>query len=67
MPYAKFETIKTDADVLEFFRQEFPDSIPLLGEKNLVEMFFSNPIGSLVTVKVCARLRAFDGNHTYKY
>lgn len=60
MPFEKFETIKTEKDVLEFFSQEFPDSIPLLGEKNLVDLFFGNPIGSLVSVKVLVRFLKQD-------
>lgn len=44
-----FESIKTDDDLLNFFLQTFPDAVPLM--PNLAEDYFSNPIGSLVTVK----------------
>ncbi|WP_299984222.1 NAD(P)/FAD-dependent oxidoreductase [uncultured Pontibacter sp.] len=44
-----FESIKTDDDLLNFFLQTFPDAIPLMPD--LAEDYFSNPIGSLVTVK----------------
>lgn len=44
-----FESIKTDDDLLHFFLQTFPDAIPLMPD--LAEDYFSNPIGSLVTVK----------------
>ncbi|MBF8964428.1 FAD-dependent monooxygenase [Pontibacter sp. FD36] len=44
-----FESIKTDDNLLNFFLQTFPDAIPLMPD--LAEDYFSNPIGSLVTVK----------------
>ncbi|MDX5421448.1 MAG: FAD-dependent monooxygenase [Hymenobacteraceae bacterium] len=44
-----FESIKTDDDLLNFFLQTFPDAVPLMPD--LAEDYFSNPIGSLVTVK----------------
>lgn len=43
-----FEQIKTDADVLAFFQQFFPDAIPLM--PTLVQDFWANPTSSLVTV-----------------
>lgn len=52
MPWCNFDGIKTEADLLEFFTSTFPDSVPLLGEKNLVHDFFKNPKGALVTIKV---------------
>lgn len=44
-----FDAIRTEADLLRFFRAEFPDAIPLL--PNLAEQYFANPTGSLVTVR----------------
>ncbi|MBS1536854.1 MAG: FAD-dependent monooxygenase [Bacteroidetes bacterium] len=44
-----FETLKTEADVLTFFKEEFPDVIPLM--PTLLEDFMNNPISSLLTVK----------------
>ena len=32
MPFEMFETIKTPQELLKFFRDKFPDSIPLIGE-----------------------------------
>ena len=52
MPYAKFEKVKTREDVRLFFQQQFPDALELMGEDLLNELFFKNPIGSLVSVKV---------------
>ncbi|MFD2246564.1 FAD-dependent oxidoreductase [Pontibacter ruber] len=44
-----FESIKTDTELLNFFLEAFPDAVPLMPD--LAEDYFSNPIGSLVTVK----------------
>jgi len=44
-----FESLKTDADVLAFFEEEFPDVIPLM--PTLLQDFAHNPTSSLVTVK----------------
>ncbi|MBX0333804.1 FAD-dependent monooxygenase [Pontibacter sp. HSC-14F20] len=44
-----FESIKTDDDLLNFFLHTFPDAVPLMPD--LAEDYFSNPIGTLVTVK----------------
>ncbi|WP_242926405.1 FAD-dependent oxidoreductase [Pontibacter vulgaris] len=44
-----FAAIKTDTDLLNFFLEVFPDAVPLMPD--LAEEYFSNPIGSLVTIK----------------
>lgn len=44
-----FTTLQTERDVLSFFETQFPDAVPLM--PTLVEDFFSNPTGSLVTIK----------------
>jgi kynurenine 3-monooxygenase len=46
-----FATTKTDNGVSDFFREEFPDAVPLMPE--LLEEFRINPTGSLVTIR-CA-------------
>ncbi|HKR05170.1 MAG TPA: NAD(P)/FAD-dependent oxidoreductase [Bacteroidia bacterium] len=46
-----FDLLKTKNDVLKFFNGIFPDAVPLMS--NLVNDFFNNPTGSLVTMK-CA-------------
>src|SRR5712691_1864442 len=46
-----FTTTKTDDEVFYFFREEFPDAVPLM--PNLLEDFKNNPTGSLVTIR-CA-------------
>ena len=44
-----FNSLKTEADLKEFFNKIFPDAVPLMPD--LVEDFFDNPTGSLVTIK----------------
>ncbi|MHC2991985.1 kynurenine 3-monooxygenase [Pontibacter sp. HJ8] len=44
-----FENIKTDDDLLAFFLQAFPDVVALMPD--LAQEYFSNPVGTLVTVK----------------
>jgi kynurenine 3-monooxygenase len=46
-----FESTKTDEEVCDFFRQEFPDAVPLMPA--LLDDFKNNPTGSLVTIR-CA-------------
>ncbi len=46
-----FATTKTDDEVCDFFREEFPDAVPLM--PMLLEDFKENPTGSLVTIR-CA-------------
>lgn len=52
MPFNMFEEIDTKERVLDFFHKEFKDSVPLLGEEKLVDEYFSNPRGSLISIKV---------------
>lgn len=44
-----FASIKTEADVLKFFNEEFSSAVPLM--PTLVQDWFANPTSSLVTVK----------------
>jgi kynurenine 3-monooxygenase len=44
-----FDMLKTPADVEYFFKEQFPDAVPLM--PTLKEDFFNNPTSSLVTVK----------------
>ncbi|PYS58779.1 MAG: kynurenine 3-monooxygenase [Acidobacteria bacterium] len=46
-----FATTKTHDEVRDFFREEFPDAVPLM--PTLLEDFRQNPSGSLVTIR-CA-------------
>lgn len=44
-----FETLATESAVLKFFRERFPDALPLM--PNLADNFFANPTGAMVTIK----------------
>jgi kynurenine 3-monooxygenase len=44
-----FAALRSEADVLAFFRDQFPDAVPLIPA--LTEEFLSNPTGSLVTIR----------------
>ena len=44
-----FDTIKTEEEVMAFFKQEFPDAVSLM--PTLIEDWMNNPTSSLVTVK----------------
>ncbi len=44
-----FESLKTRADVLQFFEKTFPDAVPKM--PTLADDFFAHPTGSLVTIK----------------
>ncbi|KAJ3000223.1 hypothetical protein HDV02_000136 [Globomyces sp. JEL0801] len=51
MPWDKFDSIKTPDELLHFFDTTFGDAVPLIGRKLLVEDYFKNAKGSLVSVK----------------
>jgi len=44
-----FESLQTPQQVLHFFKNTFPDSLPHL--KNIQQEYFENPTSSLVTIK----------------
>jgi kynurenine 3-monooxygenase len=44
-----FATTKSDGQVCDFFREEFPDAVPLM--PMLLQDFKDNPTGSLVTIR----------------
>lgn len=44
-----FEALDTEAKVLSFFEAQFPDALRLM--PNLIENYFGNPTGAMVTVK----------------
>ncbi len=44
-----FANLEDDADVVKFFREQFPDAVPLM--PGLVQDFRKNPTGSLVTIR----------------
>lgn len=44
-----FEQLRDESSLMEFFRSNFADAIPLM--PTLIEDFFTNPIGNLGTIK----------------
>jgi kynurenine 3-monooxygenase len=44
-----FAALQTEADILAYFRRQFPDAVPLL--PNLADDFLHNPTGALVTIR----------------
>eukprot|EP00761_Pharyngomonas_kirbyi_P003214 gb/GECH01003218.1/.p1 GENE.gb/GECH01003218.1/~~gb/GECH01003218.1/.p1 ORF type:complete len:452 (+),score=93.50 gb/GECH01003218.1/:1-1356(+) len=44
-----FDKLQNESQVLEFFKNQFPDAVPLM--PTLVEDFFRNPTSSLVTIR----------------
>lgn len=46
-----FSSMRTEPDVQRFFEKEFPDALPLM--PTLIDDYFNNPVGTLITVK-CA-------------
>ena len=46
-----FASLTSEENVLNFFKTQFPDVVPLM--PNLLDHYFSNPTGSMVTIK-CA-------------
>jgi kynurenine 3-monooxygenase len=44
-----FAALQAEADVLKFFREQFPDAVPLM--PTLAADFFRNATGSLVTIR----------------
>ena len=48
-PRGELEALRSDEDVLGYFRSHYPDAVPLM--PTLAEDYRLNPIGSLVTVR----------------
>ncbi|KFO25478.1 Kynurenine 3-monooxygenase [Fukomys damarensis] len=51
MPFEEFEKLLTSSEVLDFFQEYFPDFIPLIGKKALVQDFFLLPPQAMISVK----------------
>jgi len=53
LPHTKFEELEqgTDRGVVQFFEDEFPDFLSLIGPDRLVKQFRANPVGSLLTIQ----------------
>lgn len=54
MPFDMFGKIDSEEKLMEFFKENFNDAIPLIGEDRLKRDYFANPRGSLISIKVCS-------------
>lgn len=52
MPFDMFEEIDTKEKLMVFFKKHFHDAIPLIGEERIIDDYFTNPRGSLITIKL---------------
>lgn len=55
MPFEQFNKIKNDEELLNFFRKNFADALPLIGEENLIDTYFSSKPQPLISIKVNCR------------
>lgn len=51
-PTADFEKLSDAREALKWFGQQFPDALPLIGEKSVFDSFQNNPRSALIAVKV---------------
>jgi len=51
MPFSMFDELNTRPLVIDFFKKQFNDAIPLIGENRLLDEYFSNPRGALISIK----------------
>jgi len=51
MPFEVFEENTTEEQVMKFFQDKFPDSIPLIGAEALVKAYLSSKALPMVTIK----------------
>ncbi|XP_048735396.2 kynurenine 3-monooxygenase-like isoform X4 [Ostrea edulis] len=51
MPFDVFASIKTKEDLMNFFKDKFPDSIPLIGENALKQVYLSSKPLPMVSIK----------------
>lgn len=49
-PWSIIENITNDMDWIQFFKDNFPDALELIGESSLKDAFNNNPRGSLVQI-----------------
>jgi kynurenine 3-monooxygenase len=50
-PFETFERLQTDIDITAFFKEHFPNALPLIGEKELLRCFRENPRSPLLSIK----------------
>ena len=50
--FIRFDGITNETDLVQFFEEYFPDSIPLLGKEKLIEDYFNTRPLPLISIKV---------------
>ncbi|KAH9856999.1 FAD/NAD-P-binding domain-containing protein [Lenzites betulinus] len=50
-PTADFDRLDSDAAILQWFQDNFPDALPLIGEQALLDDFHRNPRSALMSIK----------------
>ncbi|KAI9065161.1 FAD/NAD-P-binding domain-containing protein [Trametes sanguinea] len=50
-PTADFDRLDSDETILRWFKANFPDALPLIGEQALLDDFHRNPRSSLMSIK----------------
>ncbi|OCH95007.1 FAD/NAD(P)-binding domain-containing protein [Obba rivulosa] len=50
-PTEQFDRLKTPAEIIPWFKDQFPDALPLIGEQALLEDFAQNPRSPLISIK----------------
>ncbi|KAJ2855944.1 kynurenine 3-monooxygenase, mitochondrial precursor [Coemansia erecta] len=53
MPWAQFEHVRSSGEIEQFFRDNFPDALDLIGRETVRAEYARNPKGSLMYIK-CA-------------
>ncbi|XP_050404487.1 kynurenine 3-monooxygenase [Patella vulgata] len=51
MPFKVFESLQTEDDIIEFFKENYPDAVPLLGEGHIKQTLITTKAQSLISVK----------------
>lgn len=52
MPLTQFQVLDCPTRLLKFFKQQFLDSVPLIGKRRLVTDFFATKPSTLLSIKV---------------
>lgn len=51
-PFKTLEKLNTPENLVNFYKEYFPDVVPLIGEKKLVQDYFEREPKTLISIKV---------------
>lgn len=57
MPCEKFEQLTTPEKLIQFFQENYPDSLPLIGKDRLIKDFFATKPSGLISIKVRRKIQ----------